>query len=165
MEETIARARKELEAARDWAQSFDASKHIEAAKEWINSAQLREDFHAAQESIQRSCHPDNIQAQLKSISQQPEFKQILYGALLGLVSLWAVISLYLRFRRRIYPRPSTPELEKAPTNLRKKLHGPDRKPGGLFHPSVTSTLLTDRIQNGSRLISSVHQRSRIRIGI
>lgn len=130
MDETITKVRHDLDAAKKWAQSLDVTKELDAAKAWLQSVKFPADLKRVQEHVQTSCHPENIKASMKAASQHPQLKQITYGLLLVAVSLWALVALYLRVRRKSYPRPSTPELEKAPANLRNKLKGPDRKPGG-----------------------------------
>ena len=131
MDETMAKVRQELEAARQWAKSFDVSESLDGATAWLQAVKLPKDFNTVREHVKTSCHPEHIKARIKAASQHPHLKQILYGVLLAIVSIWTISVLYARFTRRAYLRPSTPELEKAPTNLRKKLQGPDRKPGGM----------------------------------
>lgn len=70
----------------------------------------------------------SFQVDLRTFSQKPHFKEVLYGLCL-LILLTVALTRYISFRRTRSPsttRPSTPTIEKAPSS---KFSTPARKPG------------------------------------
>jgi hypothetical protein len=87
--------------------------------------------------MKANCHPDHFRGVFQEAVANNQMKTAIYGSLLAVVIVWALVTKWTRSRKSPASRPSTPDIEKPKVSL---LEGRgarvDRKWGGILdtHP-------------------------------
>jgi hypothetical protein len=115
--------------------------------------------------MKANCHPDHFRGVFQEAVANNQMKTAIYGSLLAVVIVWALVTKWTRSRKSPASRPSTPDIEKPKVSL---LEGRgarvDRKWGGILDTLWIYHFADNWDKNGLLLTSSVPLHLRILTG-